>query len=156
MKGGYLQGQLHLPKHAGDLRIVLSTVADKPMVLEEEIRRTHPDLENVHPTILFIIRKGKGNRYVLLREGAAKTVDVLKTDDGQRDHPEPQKLETGALHHQQMRQGQKFHHGGRRVKVRRHPAAGQGGRDVHVGAGHDPSPRARPGGAQHGHLNTKD
>merc|ERR1711953_969405 len=67
-KGGYLQGQLHLPKHAGDLRIVLSTVADKPMVLEEEIRRTHPDLENVHPTILFIIRKVKGNRRMTDKE----------------------------------------------------------------------------------------
>ena len=62
LQGGYLQGKLKLPTGVGDLRIVFSTVADQPLVLDEKIRRDHPDLENVHPTILFIIRKGKGNR----------------------------------------------------------------------------------------------
>ena len=62
MKGGYLQGRLQLPRGVGDLRIVFSTVADKPMALDQKIRENYPHLEYVHPTILFIIRKGKGNR----------------------------------------------------------------------------------------------
>ena len=48
----------------GDLRIVFSTVADKPMAIDEELCQKYPGVESVHPTILFIIRKGKGNRYL--------------------------------------------------------------------------------------------
>merc|ERR1719400_307031 len=32
------------------------------MAIDEELCRQYPGLETVHPTILFIIRKGKGNR----------------------------------------------------------------------------------------------
>ena len=63
MQGGYLQGNIQLPKDVGDLRIVFSTLADKPMAIDEELCQKYPGVESVHPTILFIIRKGKGNRY---------------------------------------------------------------------------------------------
>ena len=61
-KGGYLQGRLKLPKNQGDLRVVLSTVSDKPLKLDDETREQHPDLDLVHPTILFVVRKGRGNK----------------------------------------------------------------------------------------------
>ena len=68
MQGGYLQGNIQLPKDVGDLRLVFSTVADKPMAIDKELLQKYPGVENVHPTILFIIRKGKGNRYFCLEE----------------------------------------------------------------------------------------
>ena len=68
MQGGYLQGSIQLPKDVGDLRLVFSTMADKPMVIDKVLRQKYPGVETVHPTILFIIRKGKGNRYFWLEE----------------------------------------------------------------------------------------
>ena len=63
MQGGYLQGNIQLPKDVGDLRLVFSTVADRAMAIDAELCQQYPGVETVHPTILFIIRKGKGNRY---------------------------------------------------------------------------------------------
>ena len=47
MQGGYLQGNIQLPKDVGDLRIVFSTVADKPMALDEELCQKYPGVQNV-------------------------------------------------------------------------------------------------------------
>ena len=80
IQGGYLQGNIQLPRDVGDLRLVFSTVADRPMAIDEELCRQYPGLETVHPTILFIIRKGKGNRYFWLEE-INLYFDDSQTDD---------------------------------------------------------------------------
>ena len=53
-KGGYLEGCICLPKEAGDLRILLSTYPETPHQTKEA--------RNIHPTLIHVVRKGKGNR----------------------------------------------------------------------------------------------
>jgi len=53
-KGGYLEGSITLPKDAGDMRILLSTYPETPHQTKEAM--------NVHPTLLHVVRKGRGNR----------------------------------------------------------------------------------------------
>merc|ERR1712198_694932 len=53
-KGGYLEGSITLPKDAGDMRILLSTYPETPHHTKEAM--------NVHPTLLHVVRKGRGNR----------------------------------------------------------------------------------------------
>ena len=62
LQGGYLQGRLKLPRDAGNLRVVLSTVAEAPLPLDPGLVERWPGLDQVHPTILFVVRKGRGNR----------------------------------------------------------------------------------------------
>lgn len=57
-----------LPKDQGNLRIVLSTVSDKPLALDPQLTDKHPDIDMVHPTILFVVRKGRGNKRMTERE----------------------------------------------------------------------------------------
>ena len=57
-KGGYLEGRVHLPKHVGDLRIILSTYSDIPHQLGSGLE----GMVNVHPTLIHVVRKGPGNR----------------------------------------------------------------------------------------------
>ena len=59
-KGGYLEGKIYLPKNMGDLKVVLSTVAATPLMLDEDIIRGHPRCQEVHPTILSVVRIGLG------------------------------------------------------------------------------------------------
>ena len=61
-QGGYLQGRLKLPKNAGNLRVVFSTISDKPLHLDPEVIAKSPGVEYVHPTILFVVRKSRGNK----------------------------------------------------------------------------------------------
>ena len=61
-KGGYLQGKIQLPKNMGDLKVVLSTVAAKPLVLDKDIIQKHPESQEVHPAIIYVVRMGKGKR----------------------------------------------------------------------------------------------
>eukprot|EP00092_Neocalanus_flemingeri_P004366 GFUD01004696.1.p1 GENE.GFUD01004696.1~~GFUD01004696.1.p1 ORF type:complete len:733 (+),score=113.15 GFUD01004696.1:104-2302(+) len=61
-KGGYLEGKIQLPKDMGNLRVVLSTVPATPLILDEDIIRRHPRCQEVHPTILFVVRIGRGKR----------------------------------------------------------------------------------------------
>ena len=61
-KGGYLEGKIHLPKNMGNLRVVLSTVPATPLQLDEDIIRRHPRCQEVHPTILSVVRIGLGRR----------------------------------------------------------------------------------------------
>ena len=42
--------------------MVLSTVAEAPLALEPGLVDRWPGLDQVHPTILFVVRKGRGNR----------------------------------------------------------------------------------------------
>ena len=63
-KGGYLEGRVHLPKHVGDLRITLSTYSDIP----HQLGSGHEGMENVHPTLIHVVRKGPGNRRLNERE----------------------------------------------------------------------------------------
>ena len=67
-KGGYLEGKLILPRDHGDLRVVFSTVADTPLNLDPEVTRKFPDSAEIHPTLLYVVRKGKGNRRMNERE----------------------------------------------------------------------------------------
>ena len=67
-KGGYLEGKLVLPKDKGNLRVVFSTVADSPLNLEPEISRKFPESTEIHPTLLYVVRKGRGNRRMTERE----------------------------------------------------------------------------------------
>eukprot|EP00092_Neocalanus_flemingeri_P000871 GFUD01000928.1.p1 GENE.GFUD01000928.1~~GFUD01000928.1.p1 ORF type:complete len:806 (-),score=155.07 GFUD01000928.1:82-2499(-) len=67
-KGGYLEGRLNLPINFGDLRVVFSTVADTPLKLDLQITQKYPESSEVHPTLLYVVRKGKGNRRMNERE----------------------------------------------------------------------------------------
>ena len=68
-QGGYLEGSLELPVLPGslsppNLRVLLSTVADCPLRLEPGLAAQFPGLEQVHPTLLYLVRKGKGRRMI--------------------------------------------------------------------------------------------
>jgi len=67
-KGGYLEGKLYLPQGVGNLKVVFSTVADTPLNLDPEITRRYPESTEIHPTLLYVVRKGKGNRRMNERE----------------------------------------------------------------------------------------
>ena len=62
-KGGYLEGKIQLPKTSRNLRVLLST--------HPEVKHKFPDVElseadrEIHPTLLHVVRKGRGNRLVL-------------------------------------------------------------------------------------------
>ena len=59
-KGGYLEGKIQLPKTSRNLRVLLST--------HPEVKHKFPDVElseadrEIHPTLLHVVRKGRGNR----------------------------------------------------------------------------------------------
>ena len=62
-KGGYLEGSIELPKHKKDMKVILSTHPDHsgrgdPLYVYDK----YPDYSHVHPTILHLIRKGKGGK----------------------------------------------------------------------------------------------
>jgi len=67
-KGGYLEGKLNLPKNCGNLKVVLSTVANTPLSLDPELEKLYPQLKEIHPALLYVVRKGKGNRRMNDRE----------------------------------------------------------------------------------------
>ena len=67
-KGGYLEGRLALPTDQGNLKVVFSTVADFPLNIDPEISRKFPECTEIHPTLLYVVRKGKGNRRMTERE----------------------------------------------------------------------------------------
>ena len=55
-KGGYLDGRILLPKGLGNLRVVLSTCPVKPHSFDDQ------EAMNIHPTLIHVVRKGRGNR----------------------------------------------------------------------------------------------
>ena len=61
-KGGYLEGEIKLPKNMGDLRVLLSTVPIKPLALDKELVEQYPKSQEIHPTILTVVRMGRGKR----------------------------------------------------------------------------------------------
>jgi len=67
-KGGYLEGKINLPRNCGNLKVVLTTVSDTPLNLESEITDRFPKSTEIHPTLLYVVRKGKGNRRMNERE----------------------------------------------------------------------------------------
>lgn len=59
-KGGYLEGQIKLPRTGGNLRVLLSTYPDVPHSSPDH-NLTQAESE-IHPTLLHVVRKGNGNR----------------------------------------------------------------------------------------------
>jgi len=53
-KGGYLEGKIQLPKVSFPLRMTISTF---PVLAPP-----NPSLADIHPTLIHVVRKGKGNR----------------------------------------------------------------------------------------------
>ena len=70
-KGGYPEGSLKLPKNfQGDLRIMISTFPGHNVEegVGSEMVERHPEVMSVHPTMIHVVRKGKGNRRLLHKE----------------------------------------------------------------------------------------
>jgi len=61
-KGGYLEGKIQLPRDSGNLRVLLSTHPETPHQFQEALVDEDPDCLGVHPTLIHVVRKGKGNR----------------------------------------------------------------------------------------------
>ena len=63
IKGGYLEGKIQLPhNYNGDLKVVLSTYPDTYLDFDSAMLSEEPGLLDIHPTLLHVVRKGKGNR----------------------------------------------------------------------------------------------
>ena len=58
-KGGYLEGKINLPREK-NLRIVLSTHPEYPHNFPETLLSESE--KKIHPTLIHVVRKGKGNR----------------------------------------------------------------------------------------------
>jgi len=61
-KGGYLEGKIQLPRDAGNLRVVISTHPETPHQFKEANIEETPSSAGIHPTLIHVVRKGKGNR----------------------------------------------------------------------------------------------
>jgi len=61
-KGGYLEGKIQLPQDAGNLRVVISTHPETPHQFKEANIEESPNSVGIHPTLIHVVRKGKGNR----------------------------------------------------------------------------------------------
>jgi len=61
-KGGYLEGRIQLPKDSGNLRVLLSTYPETPHQFRTGFEKENPNSTNIHPTLIHVVRKGKGNR----------------------------------------------------------------------------------------------
>ena len=61
-KGGYLEGKILLPKDRGNLKILLSTYPESPHKFRDGFEVDHPEAADIHPTLIHVVRKGKGNR----------------------------------------------------------------------------------------------
>jgi len=59
-KGGYLEGKISLPKTTGNLRVKLSTHPENVHNFPN-VNCTQEEKE-IHPTLIHVVRKGKGNR----------------------------------------------------------------------------------------------
>jgi len=66
-KGGYLEGSIQLPEQ-DNLRVVLSTYADTPITAEPQLFERNPEASLAHPLILYVVRKGKGNKRMTEKE----------------------------------------------------------------------------------------
>lgn len=59
-KGGYLEGQIKLPRTGGNMKILLSTYPDVPHSSpDHQLSKSEAE---IHPTLLHVVRKGNGNR----------------------------------------------------------------------------------------------
>jgi len=59
-KGGYLEGQIKLPRTGGNMKVLLSTYPDVPHSSpNHQLSQTEAE---IHPTLLHVVRKGNGNR----------------------------------------------------------------------------------------------
>jgi len=65
-KGGYLEGQIKLPRTGGNMRVLLSTYPEVPHSSENQ-DLTQAESE-IHPTLLHVVRKGNGNRRFNFKE----------------------------------------------------------------------------------------
>jgi len=59
-KGGYLEGKIILPKTKKNLRVLVSTHPEK----KHEFKKVNASRreEEIHPTLIHVVRKGRGNR----------------------------------------------------------------------------------------------
>ena len=65
-KGGYLEGQIRLPRTGGNMRVLLSTYPDVPHAsANHNLSQTESE---IHPTLLHVVRKGNGNRRYNFKE----------------------------------------------------------------------------------------
>ena len=65
-KGGYLEGQIRLPRTGGNMRVLLSTYPDVPHASANH-NLSQAESE-IHPTLLHVVRKGNGNRRYNFKE----------------------------------------------------------------------------------------
>ena len=61
-KGECLEGEIKLSRNMGDLRDVLSTVPTKPLALDKDLIEQYPKSQEIHPTILTIVRMDRGKQ----------------------------------------------------------------------------------------------
>ena len=61
-KSGYLERRVQLPRNAVNLRVLLSTHPETPHQFKESFEEENSDSANIHPTLIHVVRKGKGNR----------------------------------------------------------------------------------------------
>jgi len=61
-KGGYLEGKIQLPRDVGNLRVLISTHPETPHQFKEAQIEENPNSLGIHPTLIHVVRKGKGNR----------------------------------------------------------------------------------------------
>jgi len=65
-KGGYLEGQIRLPRTGGNLKVLLSTYPEEP---HSSANHNLSQAESeIHPTLLHVVRKGNGNRRYNFKE----------------------------------------------------------------------------------------
>jgi len=65
-KGGYLEGQIRLPRTGANMKVLLSTYPDVPHSSPNQ-QLTQAESE-IHPTLLHVVRKGNGNRRFNFKE----------------------------------------------------------------------------------------
>jgi len=60
-KGGYLEGKIILPKTSRNLRLLISTHPENKHNFKN-VHICHSKEEEIHPTLIHVVRKGRGNR----------------------------------------------------------------------------------------------
>merc|ERR1712227_431441 len=60
-KGGYLEGKIILPKTSRNLKLLISTYPENKHNFKN-VKVCHSKEEEIHPTLIHVVRKGRGNR----------------------------------------------------------------------------------------------
>jgi len=60
-KGGYLEGKIILPKTKRNLRVLVSTHPENSHKFKKTVDASRRE-EEIHPTLIHVVRKGRGNR----------------------------------------------------------------------------------------------